>query len=552
MSGPPEITQFFGRLHVLLVHLPIGLLVLLALLEVISRHGRFKNATEGTRYILALAVPMAICSVVCGWLLSLGGNYGQKLLQWHFWTGISTAAACSIAALFYWMGRKRLYRVWLGITMIALLVASHFGGSLTHGSDYLVRYAPKQLRAVLNLFSEGPSVETKPKDIKEMQAFADVVQPVLQQNCVVCHGPEKSEADLRLDSLAALRKGGKSGPALVEGKAAESLLIKRIRLPLHEKEHMPPEGKPQPASDQLSLLQWWINAGAPADTRIAELKPPLSILRTLQARYGAPSTVARAVPPRPLDEIRPIASKLADELDMSVSALSPNEPWVQCNASIVGTNFGDAELARLAPLGANLRWLDLGGTKVTYSGLAQVGAMPNLTRLHLERTKITDAGLARLGGLANLEYLNLYGTEVTDAGLAKLEELPRLKQLYLWQTKVTPAAAKAFADSRIDTDQVQRWQDEIDQLKARIKSEQFSMDLGTASMGTTPTNHAAINTQCPVTGKPVDPTKTVIYEGSVVAFCCDDCKEKFEKDAKPFLSKLNLTSTPSAAKAGKP
>src|SRR3989442_7685220 len=120
--------------------------------------------------------------------------------------------------------------------------------------------------------------------------------------------------------------------------------------------------------------------------------------------------------------------------------------------------------------------------------------------------------------------MNLYGTEVTDAGLAKLEELPKLKQLYLWQTKVTPAAAKAFADSRIDTDQIQRWQDEIEQLKTRIKSEQFLMDVGTTSTASAGTNQTSINTQCPVSGKPVDPTKTVTYEGSVVAFCCDDCK----------------------------
>jgi YHS domain-containing protein len=36
----------------------------------------------------------------------------------------------------------------------------------------------------------------------------------------------------------------------------------------------------------------------------------------------------------------------------------------------------------------------------------------------------------------------------------------------------------------------------------------------------------------------MNPEKTVVYEGKVVAFCCDDCKANFEKDPKPFLSKL--------------
>ena len=51
-----------------------------------------------------------------------------------------------------------------------------------------------------------------------------------------------------------------------------------------------------------------------------------------------------------------------------------------------------------------------------------------------------------------------------------------------------------------------------------------------------------VNTQCPVSGKAVDLTKTVLYEGALVAFCCDDCKAQFQKDPKPFLSKLTLSA----------
>ena len=136
------------------------------------------------------------------------------------------------------------------------------------------------------------------KSIPEMQAFADVIQPMLRQQCVSCHGPEKSESELRLDSLAGLLKGGKSGPVLVAGKPADSTLLKRLHLPLHEKEHMPPEGKPQPAPDQISFVQWWIDAGAPADKKIGLLKPPARILRALQARYGKPAALANKAMPK--------------------------------------------------------------------------------------------------------------------------------------------------------------------------------------------------------------------------------------------------------------
>ncbi len=533
-------TQFFGHLHPLLVHLPIGLIILLAILEWLARYRRFKNANASARFILALAVPLALFTALCGWLLSLGGAYGDRLLQLHKWTGIGTAAACVLAGLFYRLDLKRLYRVCLFSTMIVLVITSHFGGSLTHGSDYLVRYAPKPFLA---LFGKRQT-EKQVRNIPEMQAFADVIQPILQQDCVVCHGPEKSESELRLDSGAELLKGGKSGPVVVAGKSAESTLLKRLRLPLHEKEHMPPEGKPQPAPDEISLIQWWIDAGAPADKRIALLKPPARILRTLRARYGDPVAATKRFAPKPLAEVQPLMAGIADDLNIAVTALSPNEPWLQCNASMAGTNFGDAELARLEPLAANLRWLDLTGTKVSDAGLAQLTAMPNLVRLHLERTSISDTGLVRLANLADLEYLNLYGTSITDSGLMQLQTLPKLKQLYLWRTKVTPAAAKTFAETLTDTDQVQRWQDEIDQLKAKIKNEHLNVDVGIPEPPPPATNRVPINAQCPVSSKPVDLSRTVLYEGSLIAFCCDDCKAKFQQDPKPLLAKLGLVTAP--------
>jgi hypothetical protein len=182
--------------------------------------------------------------------------------------------------------------------------------------------------------------------------------------------------------------------------------------------------------------------------------------------------------------------------------------------------------------------LDLAGTQVTDSGLAHLKAMLNLTRLHLERTGITDAGLTNLTQLTSLEYLDLYGTEVTDAGLETLQSLPKLKQIYLWQTKVTPAAVTAFIDARTDKDQLQRWQHQIEQLKANIREAHIAVELGTQLPSAPATNAAATNTECPVSGKPVDTSKTLVHDGILIAFCCDDCKGKFEQDPKPFLSKL--------------
>lgn len=558
MIGTSDFSLFLGRLHPLFVHLPIGIILLLAILEWFARSQRFKHAGGARGIILLVAVPVAIASAFCGWLLSLGGGYDEKLVQWHMWTGIATAAACTVAGLLYWLDLQKLYRWCLVTTLLVMVVASHFGGSLTHGSDYLARYAPAMLRPWLGGAKPAPPAPGiaiapgKTNDFSASLAFATLILPVLQKDCVECHGPEKSKGGLRLDTFAELMKGGKNGPALVAGKSADSELVKRMLLPETDDDHMPPEGKPQPGKDDLALLRWWIDSGADATKTIAELKPTPTLARIFQTRFGAPGPEpAKITPPKAIAEIRPQMEQIAGDLGISANVLDPAEPWIQINPSMIGTNFGDADLAKLAPLAANIRWLDLAGTRITDAGLVQVAAMPNLVRLHLERTAITDAGLASLAELPNLEYLNLYATTISEAGLEPLKNAPKLKQVYLWQTKVTPSAAIAFADARTDKDQLKKWQDEIEAIKGKIREAHVTVEVGvpiitatnapaSTNVAAATTNSAPINTTCPVTGKPIDLAKTVVYEGKTIAFCCDDCKASFQKDPKPILAKLQL------------
>jgi hypothetical protein len=90
-------------------------------------------------------------------------------------------------------------------------------------------------------------------------AFEKHVRPVLLDHCIKCHGPKKQNGGLRLDSRAALLKGGGSGPAVVPGKPEDSLLIKAVR---HDGELKMPKSKklPAPAIDALAA---WVKAGAP-------------------------------------------------------------------------------------------------------------------------------------------------------------------------------------------------------------------------------------------------------------------------------------------------
>src|SRR5690348_10394268 len=90
--------------------------------------------------------------------------------------------------------------------------------------------------------------------------FQDRVLPLLQARCISCHGPEKQKGKLRLDSRAALLKGGENGPAIVPGDPEKSLLMQAVRQ-THADIKMPPKEKL--AADQVDALAAWIKDGAP-------------------------------------------------------------------------------------------------------------------------------------------------------------------------------------------------------------------------------------------------------------------------------------------------
>jgi mono/diheme cytochrome c family protein len=102
---------------------------------------------------------------------------------------------------------------------------------------------------------------------------------VLEQRCVVCHGPALSQSGLRLDSREAALKGGTRGPAIVAGNSAQSRLIQAIR---RNGDVLMPPGPKLPEAE-IATLERWIASGAqwPATTAKApaqtwwSFKPPV-------------------------------------------------------------------------------------------------------------------------------------------------------------------------------------------------------------------------------------------------------------------------------------
>ena len=88
--------------------------------------------------------------------------------------------------------------------------------------------------------------------------FENVVRPLFHRRCLKCHGDLKQSGGLRVDSREALLKGGDTGPAVVPGKSAESLLIEAVRQTGDYE--MPPDGKL--AEREIAALAEWIDRGA--------------------------------------------------------------------------------------------------------------------------------------------------------------------------------------------------------------------------------------------------------------------------------------------------
>ncbi|HTN75301.1 MAG TPA: PSD1 and planctomycete cytochrome C domain-containing protein [Pirellulaceae bacterium] len=97
-----------------------------------------------------------------------------------------------------------------------------------------------------------------PPTPEQIKFFEEQVRPVLATNCQKCHGDEKQKGELRLDSRTAALAGGESGPAVVPGKPADSLLIDAIN---HQSFEMPPEGKLK--ETEIAALTEWVRQGAP-------------------------------------------------------------------------------------------------------------------------------------------------------------------------------------------------------------------------------------------------------------------------------------------------
>ncbi|MBA4853640.1 c-type cytochrome domain-containing protein [Emticicia sp. BO119] len=468
-----EWTSFFGRFHPLFVHLPIGFLIIAGVFEILKISGRVAISQEIIKVILIISAISATLACIAGYFLSLEGGYNDDVLEKHKMQGIWLVVFCWMALLAKntWLSdrigiNKLLYAPSLVLSLILLMLAGHNGGNLTHGETYLTENTPQPFRTWLGMSekttkdSENSLEKPKIQNINEAMIYQDIIRPIFKQKCEQCHNANKMKGDLRIDEVELFKKGGKHGAIFVANKVDESEFIKRILLPESDDDHMPPKGKIQISENDLALMKWWIEQGAPFDKKVSQIQISESvkpILASLGGEGPDSNLPANGIPQDKFvveekllaTTVSAIDQKILAELKKSGALVLPfaqNNNFIEISY-INNSKFSDNQANIIANAPEQTLWLKLNDTQITDKTLIEVAKLTNLTRLHLEQTKITDSGLKELSTLKNLEYLNLIGTTISDKGINNLSSLKNLKKLYLWKTNVTTVGAEQLKKS---------------------------------------------------------------------------------------------------------
>lgn len=430
---------FLGRFHPLVLHLPIGFLLLAFGME-LWRRWRGQPTWEGPqRFALFLGMASAILTAALGYFLSLEGGYEPGMLGWHQWAGIGVAA---LAVAAWWQrDNPRLAFPVLALNIAVLTLAGHYGGMLTHGKNYLWEHAPAGLSRLMG--AGQPAEEAVIDNLDSAVVYTAFIQPILGKKCVSCHNPDKTKGRLMMHEAAALLKGGEHGAAIQAGKPWESLLVQRIILPKNAEEHMPPEGLPQLESEELALLQWWIASGADTTVRVGQLEVPEALRPLLESKTNDAWRILTRQAEAPSDR----TLRKLQQAGIPVQPIAQESPLLEAGLSY-DTALTAQKLKLLRKVAPQLVRLDLSHTAVDDDMLSVLAHLPNLIELDLNHTRITDATLQRLHNARYLQSLNLYGAAITDVGLEALKALPGLRKLYTWQSKVTPAGIAALQEAR--------------------------------------------------------------------------------------------------------
>ena len=243
-----ELIKYLGNYHILLLHLPIGGFIFTFLLYLLQNFLK-ENYSAPVNFGLIFSFGSAIITSILGYILHLEGGYNEALVDRHMWLAIISTILIGITLYLHKnnFSKKIVLSSFLA-SQILISVTSHFGGSMTHGVDYL----------------KIPEFENKTALVSydSIHVFNQVITPIFDSKCVKCHNINKSKGDLMLTSVDQIMKGGEYGKIVEVSNSDKSRLYTYLNLPLDDEHHMPPDGNAQPTENEIELIKLWIDNGA--------------------------------------------------------------------------------------------------------------------------------------------------------------------------------------------------------------------------------------------------------------------------------------------------
>ena len=414
-----------GRMHPLLLHLPIGFSVILVVFLLLKNEFEVKTYKILVRLLLTFTALSASIVALMGFFLSKEGGFDADLLRIHKWTGTAVSFVSYSALVFYEKIKFTSKNYGSFGLLILIAIAGHFGAGITHGENYL--FEAFQTKKALPPFSENNTI------------YETAIFPIFEAKCLACHNDQKVKGELNMSSIEKILKGGKHGGIWKVGDALNSHLIQRANLPLDEKEHMPPKGKPQLTTDEIALLTAWINEGANVKKTIkaylasSEAKKLVIKFVNLKAPQRETKVYTFSMPSE--ESLKEVNTPFC-----SVFQFATGSPALQADF-FVNKKYERKNLENLSKVSEQLVILNLAKMPVKDEDIALIANFPNLERLNLNQTDITGTTLEQLKKCKKLESIALAGTKISNGNLQKLLDLPSLKEVFVWNTAIDEATA---------------------------------------------------------------------------------------------------------------
>lgn len=418
----PPLLQAFGRLHPVLLHLPIGLLLVTVIFIFARRYFQGNSLDELVSFLLHFTALTASFTTIMGLLLSLEGTFAADQVWLHKWLGV-VLSFLTWSLLMVKNNAKVLKP--LGLAGAVLLIfTGHFGASLTHGEDFVLAPLQTVERGITRVITDSSGL------------YFATIEPMLETKCYGCHNDKKAKGNLILTSLEDIAKGGKNGDLWKPHDAANSLIVERLSLPLESKEHMPPKDRAQLTEDEIHFISLWIDAGADITKKLNEL-PEDDTLKQLAAliipRYQ------RLAESKALYEFQFASQQKIQKLNTpnrTVFQIARNEPAVQADFYLRQT-YQRKYLEDLLDVKKQLITLNLTNMPVEDEDLKTIAKFDNLEVLNLNNTQIKGNGLRELASLSKLRSVSLSGTNISADVLQYLGSSKTLREVFLWNTAVT-------------------------------------------------------------------------------------------------------------------